>query len=600
MPVIGTAGHVDHGKSTLVEGLTGRDPDRWDEEKRRGLTIDLGFAWTTLPDGTEVSFVDVPGHERFIKNMLAGTEAIDVALLVVAADEGWMPQSEEHLAVLDLLGVRNGVVAITKTDRVDDDLLELAVLEIEEHLAGTVFAGAPLVPVAAPTRAGYETLLDHLVAAVSAAGDDGSADGRSRMWIDRAFTIAGAGTVVTGTLTDGAVHLGDRLELWPGGRAVRVRGLQSHEQELEIVSPSSRCAINLAGLERQDVQRGSMLGLPGQWAPSDVILVDVRAARYVEDPLTNRGAYHLHLGSGSWPVTLRLVEGAELAGSGAALVRLPEKIPVAAGDRFILRETGRRAVVGGGRVLDPAPSPRRADLLRSLATLREALDGNPNVIATALLAARHTEDLALLSAHSGGGVPSDALVVKGRAMARKTAGQIADRAVATVRAFQDKNPLRPGIQKASLASGIGIDLDFLEALIDAGEVLRDDGATVATIEFEADIDVEQEAEWTAVRDTLQAAGLAVPRIKELSIDPDLLHALLRDKRIIRVGPDLVYLPEQLDDLGRRIRAMPTPFTVAEFRDHFELSRKYAVPLLEWMDAKGVTERDGDVRTVQAG
>ncbi|MDH5373346.1 MAG: selenocysteine-specific translation elongation factor [Acidimicrobiia bacterium] len=600
MPVIGTAGHVDHGKSTLVQGLTGRDPDRWEEEKRRGLTIDLGFAWTALPDGTEVSFVDVPGHERFIKNMLAGTESIDVALLVVAADEGWMPQSEEHLAVLDLLGVRHGVVAVTKTDRVDDDLLELAVLEIEEHLEGTVFADAPLVPVAAPNRAGYDVLLGQLVLAVEAARRQSKPNDRSRLWIDRAFTVAGAGTVVTGTLMDGGVRVGDRLELWPGGHEVRVRGLQSHENELESVEPASRCAINLAGLERREVHRGHMLGLPGQWAPSDLILVDVKAARYLDEPLTNRGAYHLHLGSGSWPVTLRLIEGNELTGSGAALLRLPERIPIVSGDRFILRETGRRSVVGGGRVLDPAPSPRRTDLLGSLDSLRAALTEGPDAIANVLLEARQTEDLARLAAHSGGGTPTDAIVVKNRAMTRARTEDITSRAVGLARAFQKENPLRPGIQKASLASALDTDLDFLEVIIGDSSALRDDGATVATTDFQGGIDADHEGDWEPLRSRLLASGFTVPRIKELAIDPDMLHALLRDGRIVRVGPDLVYLPQQLEDLTVKVRSMAAPFTVAEFRDRFGLSRKYAVPLLEWMDANGVTERDGDVRTVQAG
>ncbi len=598
MPVIGTAGHVDHGKSTLVEGLTGRDPDRWEEEKRRGLTIDLGFAWTVLPDGTEVSFVDVPGHERFIKNMLAGAEAIDVALLVVAADEGWMPQSEEHLAVLDLLGVRHGVVALTKTDRVDDDLLELAILDVEEHLEGTVFAGAPLVPVAAPTRDGYPELLDHLAAAVDAARRETVPSGRSRLWVDRAFTIAGAGTVVTGTLTDGPVRLGDRLTLWPGNVEVRIRGLQSHEQEHGEVAASTRCAINVAGLERTEVRRGSMLGKPGQWVPGDLLLVEVRRARYVEEALTNRGAYHLHLGSGSWPVTLRMVE--ETEGDGAALVKLAQPVPVVAGDRFILRETGRRAVVGGGRVLDPAPNPRRSKVLASLGSLRSALTAGPDAIATALLDARGTEELERLSSHSGGGTPSGAVVVKGRALAANSASTITARARDMVRRFHEQNPLRPGIQKASLASRIGIDADFLEALVAGSGDLRDDGATVAAAGFHAGIDPEQERVWSAVQGRLEASGLAVPRIKELDLDPDLLHALLREGRLVRIGTELAYLPSQLESLVDRVRAMPAPFTVAEFRDHFELSRKYAVPLLEWLDARGVTERDGDVRTVQAG
>lgn len=600
MPVIGTAGHVDHGKSTLVEGLTGRDPDRWDEEKRRGLTIDLGFAWTTLPDGTAVSFVDVPGHERFIKNMLAGTEAIDVALFVVAADEGWMPQSEEHMAVLDLLGVKHGVVAITKTDRVDDDLLELAILDVEEHLEGTVFANAPLVPVAAPSKEGYPMLIDHLARAVAEADADSTQSGRSRLWIDRAFTIAGAGTVVTGTLTDGNLRIGDKLELWPGGDEVRIRGLQSHEQEHESVAPSTRCAVNLAGLEREDVRRGHMIGLPEQWAPSALLLVDVRAARYLEEPMTNRGAYHLHLGSGSWSVSLRFIEPAGSSHTRAALLRLPSAIPVATGDRFILRETGRRSVVGGGRILDPAPSPRRTHMLESLKRLRACMDGEPDAIAHALLEGRQTESLDRLRAHSGGGQPADAIIVKGRALAGGRAEEILGRAAQMAREFQVDNPLRPGIQKASLASGLGIELEILETLISAGTELRDDGATVATRGFQAGIDSEAEAEWNSLRNTLTSSGLTVPRIKELGLNADLLHAFLRDGRIIRVSPDLVYLPEQLDELTRRLRSMDAPFTVAEFRDQFDVSRKYAIPLLEWTDANGVTERDGDVRTLQAG
>ncbi|MGH8875565.1 MAG: selenocysteine-specific translation elongation factor, partial [Acidimicrobiia bacterium] len=251
MPVVGTAGHVDHGKSTLVRALTGRDPDRWEEEKRRGLTIDLGFAWTTLPDGSEVSFVDVPGHERFIKNMLAGVEAIDVALLVVAADEGWMPQSEEHLAVLDLLGVRHGVVAVTKVDRVDADMVELATLEVEERLRGTSLEGCPVVPVAAPAGKGLDELRARLVEATAAS--ERPATGRSRLWIDRAFTIAGAGTVVTGTLLDGPLEVGEQVTVWPLQIDARVRGLQSHERDLRRAEPRRRVAINLAGLDRHQL-----------------------------------------------------------------------------------------------------------------------------------------------------------------------------------------------------------------------------------------------------------------------------------------------------------------------------------------------------------
>src|SRR5690606_12205606 len=255
MTVIGTAGHVDHGKSTLLQAITGRDPDRWEEEKRRGLTIDLGFVWGKLPSGREISFVDVPGHERFIKNMLAGIEAIDAALFVVAADEGWMPQSEEHLAVLDLLDVRRGVVALTKADLVDDELLELVTLEVHERLEGSSLEGAPVLAVSSRTGDG----LDDVIAALDAIGIDGEAGDDPRLWIDRRFTVSGAGTVVTGTLLGGPLRVGDILHVHPGHVRVRVRALESHEREHQRVDPHRRVAVNLADAP-EHLARGAMLG----------------------------------------------------------------------------------------------------------------------------------------------------------------------------------------------------------------------------------------------------------------------------------------------------------------------------------------------------
>jgi selenocysteine-specific elongation factor len=258
MPVVGTAGHVDHGKSTLVRALTGRDPDRWTEEKERGLTIDLGFAWTTLPSGIEAGFIDVPGHERFIKNMLAGVDAITVALFVVAADEGWMPQSEEHLSILDLLGVDRGIVALTRADLVDEDTLELVTLEIDDRMASTSLHNSPIIPTAAPEGRGIEELRTALDTAL---GQSSIVDlGRPRMWVDRSFTISGAGTVVTGTLIDGALAVDDEVTLFPAGSTGRIRSLQSHEQAVDRAEPGNRAALNIVGIERDEVDRGSMLG----------------------------------------------------------------------------------------------------------------------------------------------------------------------------------------------------------------------------------------------------------------------------------------------------------------------------------------------------
>lgn len=597
MPVVGTAGHVDHGKSTLVRALTGRDPDRWEEEKRRGLTIDLGFAWTTLADGTEISFVDVPGHERFIKNMLAGSEPIDVALFVVAADEGWMPQSEEHLAVLDLLGVGTGVVAITKADRVDDELMEFVTLEVEEKLAGTSLAGSPSIGVSPVSGEGMTELRVALETAILKATPSLIDVGRPRLWVDRSFTITGAGTVVTGTLLDGPLSTGDQLEIWPGSFHGRVRGLQSHEQDHPRVAPHNRVAVNLVGLERAEVTRGSMLGRPGDWQPTETVLVQVETARYLDEPLTNRGAYHLHLGSGAWPVRLRLVDGSDLEGSGPAILQLSQSLPLKVGDRFILREVGRRAVVGGGRVLDPHPVGRTPDVRLTTDILREAVTSNADQQATALLQVRGRDLLARLAADSGGGAPSGAVIAGSLALSNESAMTLSAEAVKTVTAFHKDNPLRPGIPKASLASRLDVDASVVEVLVDKSPQLRDDGATVAVEGFGGQLTTGQESAWATVRANLRESGWAVPRIKELGIDRELLHALVREERVVRVGDELVYLPEQIDEIVERLAGLPDRFTVSDFRDAFGFSRKYAVPLLEYLDGRRVTIREGDYRTV---
>lgn len=602
MPIVGTAGHVDHGKSTLVLALTGRDPDRWEEEKRRGLTIDLGFAWATLPTagdtpGVEVAFVDVPGHERFIRNMLAGIEAIDVALLVVAADEGWMPQSEEHLAVLDLLGVRHGVVALTKADRVDEELLELAAAEVEEHLGGTSLDGSPVIPTVAPTGAGVGEIRSALARAVAAAPAPADLD-RPRLWIDRSFSVSGVGTVVTGTLLGGSLHVGDPVAVWPGELESRARNLQSHERDQTEVGPGNRVAVNLAGLDRHELSRGDMLGRPGQWSTTRRVLVDLRLARYVEQPLTRRGAYHLHLGSGSWPVRLRMVDGEAIEREGAALMSLPEALPLQMGDRFILREVGRRLVVGGGRVLDPGPPPRTATARSSLAVLRPVLDASPDRRAEALLTVRGRSSGRRLASQSGGGNATGALAAGETVLSSAEVERLGDRAARLVDEYHRANPLRPGMPKASLASRLGVSVELLESLIGADGRLRGEGAAVARKDFRSSLAPDQEQAWEAARSDLAEAGLAVPRLDELGLDEELIHALVRDGRLVRIAGDLGYLPEQISEVQRLLAELPGEFTVAQFRDALDITRRYAVPLLEWLDGAGVTVRDGDLRRLR--
>jgi selenocysteine-specific elongation factor len=587
MPVIGTAGHVDHGKSTLIKRLTGREPDRWQEEQERGLTIDLGFAWMTLPSEVEVSFVDVPGHDRFIKNMLAGVEAIDVALFVVAADEGWMPQSEEHLAVLDLLEVERGVIALTKTDRVDHDLVELATLEIEEHLEGTSMAGAEILPVSAQTGDGIDSLvtaLDQLVSAVETPRSD-----RPRLWVDRSFSISGAGTIVTGTLLDGPLSVGDEMVIAPGDLKVRIRGLQSHEQDRTVVEAGSRVAVNVTGVEREAIGRGDMLARPNQWATTSRFVATIRRARYV-DELTDRGAYHLHLGSGSWPVRLRMI------GDRLVRVDLDTPVPTAMGDRFILRDSGRRLVVAGGRVVDPAPPRQKRFTADATELLIGALGAGADAQADALLTFRGSETATLLAAHSGGGAPTTGFHQGGTWLSESQRAQTAVRISSMVEDYHDRHPLRPGIGIAELAEGLDLPAGVTTSLVDTIESVEVSGAFVSAAGFAVRFSQQQQSMIEATKKQLREAGTAaVPRVSDLPIEPSVLHAAVRSRELIQISSDFVYLPEQIDELLSVIDGFDQPFGVSEFKDAAGVSRKYAVPFLEWTDHTGRTVRTGDTR-----
>jgi len=591
MPIVGTAGHVDHGKSTLIRALTGRDPDRRAEEKERGLTIDLGFAWTTLPSGTVIGFVDVPGHERFIKNMLAGIDAVNVELLVVAADEGWMPQSEEHLAVLDLLEIPRLVIALTRISLADEETRYLALADVEEHVTGTVAADSPIIAVDSISGEGLDELIAALEQAVTATNVLDL--GRPRLWVDRSFSISGAGTVVTGTLLDGPLAVGDEVTVFPAGDVSRIRGIQSHEQVLEHVEPGTRTALNLSGLDTAAVTRGAMLGRAGEWAPTTRTLVLLRTVRDLAAPLKDRGAYHLHVGSGSWPARIRLLDGPELTGSGHAVITTRHPIPLAVGDRFILREVGRRAVVAGGRILEPAP-PDRIRTVR-LERLESVLDASPDEQAAGLLTSRGAADIAILSAHTRGGTAAEAVVGGGSALDPDEAARLTTAAVSAVERYQSANPLRPGMPKASLASQLGLDLDLLAVLLSQTDRLTDAGPDVATTGFLVELNPEQTGAWEAARTRLEA-NLAVPASGDLGLSTELVYALVRAGSLLRISSELVYLPDQIAVLIARLKELPTGFTVADFRDHFGLTRKYAVPLLEWLDGEGHTTRSGDGRT----
>jgi selenocysteine-specific elongation factor len=578
--VVATAGHVDHGKSALIQALTGRDPDRLEEEKRRGLTIDLGFAWMDLPSGRRISFVDVPGHRRLIGNMLTGVGPLDAVLFVVAADEGWMPQTEEHLAILDLLGVGRGVVALTKSDLVPPEAVGKAVEDVRTKIKGTSLEPLPIVPVSAVTS----VALGELIEALERIPEVPVSGARPRLWVDRSFTVAGVGLVVTGTLVGGGLAVGDAVTVWPSGATARVRGLETNDRSTEAVLAVSRVAINLSGSAA--VGRGSLLAKPGTLSPSRRWLVELRSTRY-EPELIERGSFLLYLGTLAVSATVRLL------GNGLGLIGVEQDVPVQAGDRFILRETGRQRVTGGGVVLMPSP-PKKSPLVELGLRLRGALAFGPDEVAGAMLSYTGRLDSTSLTNWSGGGragVGADGLTISDEEIERLT-----EKAVELVESHHRDHPLEGGLGLGAMSKSLSIGDGLARLLVGQTPLLHLQGSVVSRLGIEHR-QVTADPRWLEIRENLRS--LTPPSIDEAGLPPDLLRALIRTGEIVRVSDDFVYLPESIDDLLAVIRSFEAPFTVSEFRSRAGVSRKYAVPLLEYADREGFTLRQGDLRTARS-
>jgi selenocysteine-specific elongation factor len=586
MPIVGTAGHVDHGKSTLVQALTGTDPDRWAEEKRRGLTIDLGFAWTQIGE-VDVGFVDVPGHEKFIKNMLAGVGAIDCALMVIAADSGWMPQTEEHATVLDLLDVRTGVIALTRIDLVDSDTVELAALEIMEETEDTVLEGWPVVPVSPISGEGLDDLLARLRTAVADA--EKHPDGPLKMWVDRSFTISGAGVVATGTIARGEISVGDELEILPSGLRDTVRGLHHHDRPTDSSHSGSRTAVNLQNTKLSNVGRGDLLCAPNSISVSRRSIVQLRPSRSFEE-IPRRGAFHFHVGTAHTPATIR-----QMHRTDKYVIDLDDPLPLAMGDRFILRDSGRQAIVGGGRVLEPHAIDRlTVDQLTSLAG---SVDSSANERASALLFVRRSAQLDELSKSSGGGVPLSGLRAGSTVISDATAQQVLSKAVETVSAYHANHPLRPGISKAELASTVDVTLGVIDAVIESDDALVEVEGSVQAVGFSNELPPEMAEIWYRAKAGLESS-FDVPRMSVIDLDEETIHALIRSGELVQVGPDLAFTVNQIQEVQRRIADLPDGFSVSQFKDSFGMTRRQAVPTLEWLDKSGWTKRTGDGRTVR--
>ena len=643
MHVIGTAGHVDHGKSTLIEALTGINPDRLKEEQEREMTIDLGFAWVALPSGRWVGIVDVPGHKDFIKNMLAGIGGIDAALFVVAADEGVMPQTAEHLAILDLLQVRGGVVALTKVDLAEDeDWLELVTADLIETLEGTCLEGAPIVRVSAPMGLGLDELkvaLDRFLETTPERPDRG----KPRLPIDRVFTIAGFGTVVTGTLADGTLHVGQEVEIQPSGLKSRIRGLQTHRRKVEIAVPGSRVAINLTGVSTDQLARGDVVTNPGWLHPT--MLVDVQL-RYLPDaskPLRHNTAVDFFSGAAEVPARVRLLGVNTLppGETGWAQLQLANPVPLIKGDRFIIRQPSPSRTLGGGTVVNPNPGRRhrrfRGEVTERLATM---LHGTPEEILLQALEARQPCEVRELIAHSTL-APEAAAAAAGQLLSNGQAilldGAIGETGLpnpATSRrllysamgwrtllgnvrrilgVFHREHPLRQGMDREEFKSRLGRTVRELSGRAFNAIVSRavTEGQLVEwqTLVHLPDHVVtfgrQQQEQVADLLALLRQQPYTTPSVAdcEAQVGTDLLAALVEQGQLVKVSDDVLFLTETYEEMVQRVTdhiRRQGDITIAQVRDMFGASRKYALALMEHLDERRVTRRVGDVRVLRSG
>jgi len=631
--IVGTAGHIDHGKSALVEALTGTHPDRLEEEKRRGITIDLGFAFAE-DEGVRFGFVDVPGHERFVSNMLAGAGGLDLVLLVIAADESIKPQTREHFDICRLLGVKRGVVALTKSDLVDADTAELARLEIEEYLRGSFLENAPIVAVSAKTGAGLDDLKRELrAAATQTSGKDASRP--FRLPIDRAFTIRGFGAVVTGTLISGSVGADAHVELFPSRQVLRVRGVQSGGKTATQAVAGQRTAINLAGIEHTALKRGMVLAAPGKFRTTQRIDARLQLLSTAA-PLKQRSRVHFHSGTSETVAEIFLfgtkeVGARELAPGQNALVQLrfQDEMLLLPGDRFIVRQFSPVTTIGGGVVLD-AVARRYVARDRGRGAFLETLERGDRADILAAMVERSARGMRIdeIEARTGW-VEAEIREASQKLTALNRVKNVADplllvsmvayddtrkEIARSVDLFRKGNPLSPGISREDLRASIGrlvrpetfrAALEELarEKKIDVqGELVRPAGSAVL-------LDTEEALAKQQIEGAFAQAGLAVPTVKEvlakLSVDPkraeQILQILLREKVLLRVTPELVFHRDALAHLKVRLASYKNEkgerIAVPAFKDIAGVSRKYAIPLLEYLDRERVTRRAGDERVI---
>ncbi|MEW6287747.1 MAG: selenocysteine-specific translation elongation factor [Chloroflexota bacterium] len=630
MRVIGTAGHVDHGKSTLIAALTGVHPDRLKEEQAREMTIELGFGWMTLPNGEEIGIVDVPGHRDFIENMLAGVGGIDAALLVIAADEGVMPQTREHLAILDLLQIPAGLIALTKTDLASDPAwLDLVETDIRAAVAGTILDAAPIVRVSAKTKTGLDSLIAHLQSLLQEKPARPDLH-RPRLPIDRVFTMSGFGTVVTGTLSDGSLSVGDEVEILPAGLTGRIRGLQTHKKKEETALPGSRTAVNLSGVNIEQIRRGDVLVHPRQYLATRRLDAQFRLLKDVSSPIHHGQEVKFFIGASETIGTLRLLGVEELRPGEQGWIQLELRQPVVAvrGDRYILRRPSPSETLGGGMVVDPAPKGRhkRFDeaVLKSLAAL---MRGSPADILFESALALNIAPLKDMVRHSRL-EPAEAetalkqLLAEGRltaleegeltpesdllAAAQPRWNALQNQTLQLVEAYHREFPLRRGIPREELKSRLKLPPRIFQAVMKklaAEHLLLERGALAAMPGHEVRFGAQEQAKVQTLMRKFEANRFTPPGVRECQaeVGDEVFNALLERGDLVAVSSDVVFRKQEYEFMTGEIRRAierQGRITLAEVRDLFQTSRKYAQALLEHLDAIGMTMRDGDFRRLK--
>jgi len=611
--VIGTAGHVDHGKSTLVQALTGIDPDRLREEKDRGMTIELGFAWLKLASGIEISIVDVPGHERFIKNMLMGSGGVDVALLLIAADEGPMPQTLEHLAILDLLGVNTGLVIITKKDIVDQDWLDLVTLDVEEMLKNTSLANAQVLAVSAEKGDGIDelkTALDGLISRLPKPSDTGS----PRLPVDRSFSITGFGAVVTGTLTGGTLKTGGEVEILPSGNKARIRSLQVHEKSQDKVGPGTRVAVNLSGIDHVDVKRGDLMTAPNWLNPSTAFDATIQVIEEAPRPLRHNHKIILFTGTRETPATIRILEGNHIdpGTSGWIQIKTQEKIPVIRGEYFVIRDA--QNTLGGGQVLEPNASRRKRNDPITISRLQTIASGsNEDIKFNALIDIEPATIPELASAtgstHEEVEDAIGTLESQGRIQPigtnhkyfLSTEGwqRLENTAIQSLSTFHSSYPLRPGMPLQDFRGRLKLKSSPFNAAVASlikSEKIATSDSTIRLIEHTTSLSYDQEMEADKYLKEITNDRFSPSTLQD--IDIELLQFLIERGDVVKVAEEIVYPTKAYEEMESKIidsGINGREITIASVRNIFGTSRKYTLAVLEHMDSKGITRRVGDSR-----